>query len=84
MSPNAVGGCGSQRMSKAVRMEPNLEKIEQPLHATAEFSWVGYYHLPVLKVPKCENLHSTDFFYFYTIKPLWVGDFRAKIKNSTF
>ncbi len=26
-----------------------------------------------LKVPKCENFHRTDFFYFYTIKPLWVG-----------
>ncbi len=37
-----------------------------------------------LKVPKCENFHRTDFFYFYTIKPLWVGDFRAKIKNSKF
>ncbi len=35
-----------------------------------------------LKVPKCENFHRTDFSYFYTIKPLWVGDFRAKIKNS--
>ena len=23
-----------------------------------------------LKVPKCENFHRTDFFYFYTIKPL--------------
>ncbi len=34
-----------------------------------------------LKVPKCENFHRTDFFYFFTIKPLWVGDFRAKIKN---
>jgi hypothetical protein len=39
---------------------------------------------PCLKVPKCENFHRTDFFYFYTIKPLWVGDFRAKIKNSKF
>jgi hypothetical protein len=37
-----------------------------------------------LKVSKCENFHRTDFFYFYTIKPLWVGDFRAKIKNSKF
>jgi hypothetical protein len=37
-----------------------------------------------LKVPKCENFHCTDFFYCYTIKPLWVGDFRAKIKNSKF
>ncbi len=40
-----------------------------------------------LKVPKCENFHRTDFFYFYTIKPLWVGDFRVKrvkIKNSKF
>jgi hypothetical protein len=35
----------------------------------------------LLKVPKCENLHRTDFFYFYTIKPLWVGDFRAKNKK---
>ncbi len=33
-------------------------------------------------MPKCENFYRTDFFYFYTIKPLWVGDFRAKIKNS--
>ncbi len=32
-------------------------------------------------LPKCENFHRTDFFYFFTIKPLWVGDFRAKIKN---
>jgi hypothetical protein len=37
-----------------------------------------------LKVPKCENFHRTDFFNFFTIKPLWVGDFRAKIKNSKF
>jgi hypothetical protein len=29
----------------------------------------------------CENFHRTDFFYFYTIKPLWEGDFRAKIKK---
>jgi hypothetical protein len=34
-----------------------------------------------LKVPKCENFHRTDFFYFYTIKPLWVGDFRVKNKK---
>jgi hypothetical protein len=38
----------------------------------------------VLKVPKCENFHRTDFFDFFTIKPLWVGNFRAKIKNSKF
>ncbi len=37
-----------------------------------------------LKVPKCENFHRTDFFYFYTIKSLWVGDFRAKIKIIFF
>jgi hypothetical protein len=30
-----------------------------------------------LKVPKCENFHLADFFYFYTIKPLWVGGFSA-------
>jgi hypothetical protein len=35
-----------------------------------------------LKVPKCENFHRTDFFDFFTIKYLWVGDFRAKIKNK--
>ncbi len=38
----------------------------------------------MLKVPKCENFHRTDFIYFYTIRPLWVGDFRVKIKNSKF
>jgi hypothetical protein len=37
-----------------------------------------------LKVPKCENFHCTDFFYFFTIKPLWVGDFIAKMKISKF
>jgi hypothetical protein len=37
-----------------------------------------------LKVHKCENFHRTDYFYFYTIKPLWVGDFRAKIKKLKF
>jgi hypothetical protein len=30
------------------------------------------------------RISSHGFFYFYTIKPLWVGDFRAKIKNSKF
>ncbi len=35
-----------------------------------------------LKVPKCENFHRTDFLDFFTIKPLWVGHFRAKIKNK--
>ncbi len=39
------------------------------------------YASPNLKVPKCENFHRADSFYFFTIKPLWVGDFRAKIKN---
>jgi hypothetical protein len=32
-------------------------------------------------VPKCENFHRKDFFDFFTIKPLWVGDFRAKKKK---
>jgi hypothetical protein len=36
------------------------------------------------QVPKCENFHHTDFFKFYTIKPLWVGDFRAKIEKFKF
>ncbi len=42
------------------------------------------FKLWMLKVPKCENFHRTDFFKFYTIKPLWVGDFRVKIKYSKF
>jgi hypothetical protein len=37
-----------------------------------------------VKGAKCENFHRTVFLNFYTIKPLWVGDFRAKIKNSKF
>jgi hypothetical protein len=45
---------------------------------------VTSHSLAYLKVPKCENFHRTDFFYFFSIKPLWVGDFRAKIKNSKF
>jgi hypothetical protein len=31
------------------------------------------------KVPKCEIFHRSDFHDFYSIKPFWVGDFRAKI-----
>ncbi len=34
----------------------------------------------LLKFPKSEPLHRTDFFYFYTKKPLWP----PKIKNSKF
>ena len=32
-------------------------------------------------MPKCKNFHRTNFFYFFTIKPQWVGDLRAKIKK---
>jgi len=35
-----------------------------------------------LKVPKCEIFNLLDFHDFYTLKPLWLGDFRAVIKNS--
>ncbi len=42
------------------------------------FNKVGFLYL---KVPKCENFHRTDFLDFFTIKPLWVGHFRGKIKN---
>jgi hypothetical protein len=34
---------------------------------------------PVLKVPKCEIFHHSDFHYFYTIKPFCVDDFVVKI-----
>ncbi len=39
-----------------------------------------------LKLPELENFHLTDFRYFFTTKPLWVGDFRAekKIQNKIF
>jgi hypothetical protein len=33
----------------------------------------------LLKVPKCEIFDRSDFHYFYSIKPVWVGDFGAKI-----
>jgi hypothetical protein len=52
------------------------------LYPEAEF--LDEIQTKVLKVPKCENFHRTDFFDFFTIKPLWVGDFRAKIKNEKF
>ncbi len=32
-----------------------------------------------LKVPKCEIFDRSDFHDFYSIKPVWVGDFGAKI-----
>jgi hypothetical protein len=37
-----------------------------------------------LKVPKCEILVSSDFHYFYTIKPFWVDDFVVKILTYYF
>ncbi len=33
-------------------------------------------------MPKCEIFDRSDFYDFYTIKPFWVGDFRAKILTS--
>ncbi len=38
----------------------------------------------ILKVPMCEILDRSDFDDFYTIKSLWGGDFRVKIKISFF
>ncbi len=32
----------------------------------------------MLKVPKCEIFDRSDFHDFYSIKPVWVGDFGAK------
>jgi hypothetical protein len=60
-----------------------LRKLGRSLIVVFKISIVGKIQLSAvyLKVPKCENFHRTDFFYFFTIKPLWVGDFRAKIKN---
>jgi hypothetical protein len=37
-----------------------------------------------LKVPKCEIFDRSDFHYFYTIKPFWVGDFVVKILTCYF
>ncbi len=50
----------------------------------ADCNMIGGGKTGYLKVPKCENFHRTDFFDFFTIKPLWVGNFMAKIKNSKF
>ncbi len=36
----------------------------------------------ILKVPKREIFDRLDFPDFYTIKPLWVGDFGVKIKKK--
>ncbi len=33
-------------------------------------------------MPKCEIFNLLDSQDFYTIKPLWVGDFGTGIKNS--
>jgi hypothetical protein len=38
----------------------------------------------LLKVPKCEIFDLMDSRDFYTIKPLWVGDFGTVIKKSKF
>ncbi len=37
-----------------------------------------------LKVPKCEIFDSSDFHYFYTIKPFWIDDFGVKILTYFF
>jgi hypothetical protein len=38
--------------------------------------------LDQLKVPKCDIFKLIDSRDFYTMKPLWVGDFGIVIKNS--
>jgi len=63
------------------------KKKSWQISATVDYIYVNPRFLTKsldLKVPKCENFHRTDFFDFFTIKPLRVGDFRAKIKNSKF
>ncbi len=37
-----------------------------------------------LKIPKCEIFHPFDSCRFYTIMPLWIGNFGTEIKNSKF
>ncbi len=37
-----------------------------------------------LKVPKCEIFDRSDFQDFYTIKPMWIGDFGAEIQTCYF
>ncbi len=54
---------------------PRWVRLVQKTRAKNSNAWVP------LKVLKCENFHRMHFLYFYTIKPIWVGDFRAKIKN---
>ncbi len=46
--------------------------------------WLDKVISEILKGAQVWKFSSHGFFDFYTIKPLWVGDFRAKIKNSKF
>ncbi len=45
------------------------------------YGWLAPAHL---KVPKCEILDRSDFYYFYTIKPFWAEDFVVKILTYYF
>ncbi len=42
-------------------------------------TYVFKFILFLSKVPKCEIFDRSDFQDFYTIKPMWIGDFGAKI-----
>ncbi len=46
--------------------------------------WALGRSLPALKVPMREIFHLMDFHYFYTIKPLLLGDFRTKRNKNIF
>jgi hypothetical protein len=72
-----IGGGGVSRAAVQEEELSNRKSFQREQQAMREAA-------ETLKVPKCENFHRTDFFYFFTIEPLWVGDFRAKIKNSKF
>jgi hypothetical protein len=49
------------------------------VHYCVTITYVFKLILFLLKVPKCEIFDRSDFQDFYTIKPMWIGDFGAKI-----
>ncbi len=54
----------------------NMELVICRIKKTAS---IYLYTIIALKVPKWEIFDRSDFHDFYSIKPIWVGDFGAKI-----
>ncbi len=61
-------------------MRPHSRKSVQELDVYGHYMFRVGVIVNLLKVPKCEIFHRSDFHDFYTIKSLWEGDFGVKIK----